>query len=201
VIGWIIEEIAASISRQGDSHPASGGEPTFEPWVGDNYEEVLEDGIQLLILGESHYGTSGPDDASFTQRVVATHGQENRHAFFTKTAKLVLGLTSEDYLSDEQRRQFWDRVAFYNYVQEYAGETPEGTISTDMWEAAKKPLLTVLDRLTPNALLVLGKGTGDHLPDEIGDMDLDICIVTHPSSSRFSYDDNQQNVRSMLAEG
>ncbi|WP_263820012.1 hypothetical protein [Salinibacter sp.] len=198
----MIEELAASISRQGDGSPtATGGEPTFEPWVGDNYEEGIEDGIQLLILGESHYGTSESDDASFTQRVVATHGQENRHAFFTKTAKLVLGLTGEDHLSDEQSHQFWERVAFYNYVQEYVGETPDGTVDPEMWEGAKKPLLTVLDRLNPDALLVLGKGTGNHLPDEISDRDLNTCIVTHPSSPRFSYTNNQPNVRSMLVEG
>lgn len=197
----MIRELAASISRKSPDtspKPEPKGEPTFRPWVGEKYEtEGIEGGVQLLILGESHYGTSGPDDSTFTRRVVANYGQDDeRHAFFTQTAKLVLGLTGDDYLSDEQQRQFWDRVAFYNYVQEYAGETPGGTVTTEMWEDAEEPFLTVLEQLDPDALLILGKGLSSHVPE----VDVETCVVTHPSSPRFGYEGNQEEVRIMLEE-
>jgi len=199
VAARMIEELAASISRQSPDtapKPEPKGEPTFRPWIGDKYEtEGIEDGIRLLILGESHYGTPGPNDSTFTRRVVSKYGQEDeRHAFFTQTAKLVLGLTGDDYLSDEQQHQFWDRVAFYNYVQEYAGETPEGTVTAEMWKDAEKPFLTVLEQLDPDALLILGKELSKHVPE----VDIETCVVTHPSSPRFSYNGEQEDVRNML---
>lgn len=195
----MIEELASSISRQSPDaspKPDPKGEPTFRPWIGEKYDtEGVKGGIQLLILGESHYGTSGPNDSTFTRRVVAKYGQDDeRHAFFTKTAKLVLGLTRGDHLSDEKQRQFWDRVAFYNYVQEYAGETPDGTVISEMWEEAEKPFLTVLRQLDPDALLILGKGLSKHVPG----VDTESCVVTHPSSSRFSYENEQGTVQDML---
>lgn len=195
VAARMIEELAASISRQSEASPSTpDGEPSFEPWIGEQYNEGLKNGTQLLILGESHYGTSGPKDASFTQHVVAEHGKKNRHAFFTKTAKLVLGLTGDDYLTDDQREAFWDRVAFYNYVQEYAGETPDGTVTPEMWEDAEKPFLTVLERLDPDAVLILGKELSNHVPE----VDVETCVVTHPSSSRFSYETKQEDVQSLI---
>ena len=195
----MIEELASSISRQSpDTSPeiSPGGEPTFRPWIGEKYEaEGIEGGIQLLILGESHYGTPDPNDSTLTRRVVSKYGQEDeRMAFFTKTAKLVLGHTSEDYLSDSEQRQFWDRVAFYNYVQEYAGETPNGTVTPEMWEDAEKPFLTVLEKLDPDALLILGKRLSKHVPE----VKVESCVVTHPSSPRFSYDGEQGTVQKML---
>jgi len=195
----MIEELAASISRQSPDtfpKPEPKGEPTFRPWIGDKYEtEGIAEGIQLFILGESHYGTPDPNDSTFTRRVVAKYGQnDERHAFFTQTVKLVLGLTGDDYLSDEQQRQFWDRVAFYNYVQEYAGETPNGTVTPEMWADAEKPFLTVLEQLDPDALLILGKELSNHVPE----VDVETCVVTHPSSPRFSYEGEQEAVQALL---
>jgi hypothetical protein len=198
----MIEELAASISRQSPtSSPQSQprGEPTFRPWVGDQYETEGFEGMQLLILGESHYGTPGPDDGGLTRHVVMKYGRnEGRHAFFTTTAKLVLGLTADDYLSDEQQKTFWDRVAFYNYVQDYAGETPDGEVTPEMWRDAQEPFWTVVEKLAPDAIIILGKRLGKHVPSE--EIDVASCVVTHPSAPGFAYDENQEAVHSMLAE-
>lgn len=199
----MIEELAASISRHsGDDllSDSTSTSPKFEPWIGEKYTtKGIEGGVRLLILGESHYGTPGDDDASFTQQVVENHGKEKRHAFFTKTAKLVLGMGKGEYLQDEKRRQFWDSVAFYNYIQEYAGETPDGDVTNEMWERAKEPFLDVIEQLNPDALLVLGKQLGSNLPD-LEEFDFEMCVVTHPSSSRFSYTDWKSEVQGMLKE-
>jgi hypothetical protein len=197
----MIEALAASISRQAEEAAlpdSTSMSPKFEPWVGEKYAtKGFKGGVRLLVLGESHYGIPGDDDASFTQQVVKDHGKENRHAFFTKTAKLVLGMGTGEYLHDEDRRQFWDSVAFYNYVQEYAGERPDGNVTSEMWEKAKEPFLEVVEQLEPDALLVLGKQLGDHLPD-LGEFDFETCVVTHPSSSRFSYSDWTSDVQEMI---
>jgi hypothetical protein len=122
--------------------------------------------------------------------------EDDRHAFFTTTAKLVLGLAGENYLSDEQQREFWDRVAFYNYVQDFAGETPSGDVTPEMWEDARAPFLTVVNELEPDAVLILGKGLSEHVP--ASDIEAETCVVTHPSAPGFTYDGNQEAVRSML---
>jgi ABC-type Fe3+-hydroxamate transport system substrate-binding protein len=103
----------------------------------------------------------------------------------------------DDYLSDEKRREFWDSVAFYNYVQEYAGESPDGTVTDEMWSKAKEPFLEVLEELKPDALLVLGKKLSKNLP-ALDDFGVETCVVTHPSSSHFSYSDCTSDVQSML---
>jgi hypothetical protein len=173
-------------------------EPTFQPWIGEKYEDGLDGGVQLLVLGESHYGQSGTEEAGFTQTTVVKLGQNKRNPFFTIPAKLVLGMDTSDGISDRERSEFWDRVAFYNYVQEFIDEGARGDRpTTQMWQEAEEPFLNVLQDLNPDALLVLGKGLGNNLPD-LDDFDGEVCVVTHPTSGKFSYDDWQPAVQKML---
>jgi len=123
---------------------------------------------------------------------------ESWHAFFTTTAKLVLGLTADDYLSDEQQKTFWDRVAFYNYVQDYAGETPDGEVMPEMWRDAQQPFWTVVEKLAPDAIIILGKRLSKYVPTE--GLNVATCVVTHPSAPGFTYDGNREAVHSMLDE-
>lgn len=177
----------------------------FFPWIGKNYSNGGMFKKKILILGESHYGAEdcGSDFTSAIIEDQLTPG-EKRHAIYTKLAKLFV---DRDFLSDEEKKEFWHSVAFYNYTQSSASE-PRESPTDEMWSDSEKPFGEVMENLKPDFLLVCGRRLWGHLPGECGvdwsegptikgeetwyykgkisnTLSLVIC---HPSSSRFSYD-------------
>jgi hypothetical protein len=167
---------------------------TFDPWIGSFYESQGIRGIKLLILGESHYGRIGTEKRSFTANVIQQRGQIGRFRFFTTTQRLVIG--GRGRLSIAEREDFWNRVAFYNYVQSFAGQKARRRPTADMWSAAQEPFLQTLVEVQPHVLLVLGRELRRHLPDIPHTIRL--CEVQHPSSPGFKYSDWQPVVRAAL---
>ena len=170
---------------------------TFEPWIGDKYHDERLGGLKLLILGESHYGKEGEETKVFTRQVVRSLGQEHRHKFFTTTAKLVLGLGS-GYISNSKRADFWDRVAFSNYIQTFVAEEAEGRArpTKAMWEEAQAALPLTIEKTSPDAMLVLGLDIEKRLPEFPSS--LPCHAVQHPSQY-FSYAKWQPGVQRFLA--
>ncbi|WP_412067213.1 hypothetical protein [Rubrivirga sp. IMCC43871] len=166
---------------------------TFDPWIGPRYESEGLDALKLLIVGESHYGPAGNEDADFTRRVVQSQGRGERYRLFTATAKLVLG---QDDISDTERVSFWDRVAFVNYVQEFVTEDAQDRArpSEDAWAEAREPFLATVEDVSPDAVLVLGKELGSRLPD----LSVPVHVVNHPSRF-FARSKWQPGVQSFLA--
>ncbi len=91
----------------------------FEPWIGSRFERNNRFGLRVLVLGESHYGAESESHPAFTTEIVRKLGQKERHSFFTKVAKILLGV--EKYIDNEKRVEVWEHVAFYNYIQCLAG--------------------------------------------------------------------------------
>lgn len=159
--------------------------PFFLPWVGDRYRTDGLGGARVLLLGESHYG----DDATypeFTRDVVRGLGlaETKRHRFFTTPAAWLLDLPSGGHLTDEMRRDFWPRVAFYNFIQERVGAEARIGPTDDMWSRAIAPYEQIVHDLDPHLVVVLGKRLGSHVPDT-GHTKVQ---VNHPSSG-VRYDD------------
>lgn len=167
----------------------------FSPWIGNLYDSEGLGGRKLLILGESHYGVEGTETAGFTSAVVEKWGLRKRHRFFTITAKLVLGMGSGEHLRDDVRSDFWNRVSFYNFIQEFVGPSPGYRPTTEMWNEAHGPLIKVIEKLKPDALLVLGKELQRHLPTVSDHVSL--CAVKHPSRG-FRYSDWWPQVQAAL---
>ena len=62
-----------------------------------------------------------------------------------------------DYLSEKQKRDFWNRVAFYNYVQHYLpdGFTPDyDEANKDMYDDDYEAFAEVIDELKPDIIYV-----------------------------------------------
>lgn len=156
----------------------------FKPWIGQRYENRELFGLRVLLLGESHYGESGEENYNFTIDVVKHWGQERRHSFFTITAKFVLGKGAREWISDEERKHFWEKVAFYNYVQELVGNDSRIRPTEEMWESAKTSFLALCEELKPELVIVLGKELCWNLPEIPSNYTY--CCVRHPSSG-FSY--------------
>jgi hypothetical protein len=136
----------------------------WEPWVGHDYENNGIDGRRLLIIGESHYVGSRQEFAeirasrTFTQEVVERQWTTASWSYFTKIAKAVTGEEEPD------KRTFWNKVAFYNYVQDIVGTGPRERPTKRLWKEAADILPSVIDELRPHYILATGKGLWNQLP-------------------------------------
>ena len=173
---------------------------TFNPWIGSRFAADGIDGRRLLILGESHHGGEGCNYAGFTAEVIRKEALgENGHArrrFFARVQRLVIG--GRGGLSDEERTDFWSRVAFYNFIQS-ALESSRDRPTEEMWQAGQACLPETLEELKPDVVLVLGIELSRKLlpmPSSIS-----VCVVQHPSAPGFTYDEGQPKVRAVIGEG
>lgn len=87
------------------------------------------------------------------------------------------------WVSSEERSKFWERVAFYNFVQCFTGPGPRCRPTEAMWQAAAKPFLATLTELDPQLLVVLGFELHRQLPPV--PHSVYVCGVQHPSSAGF----------------
>ena len=167
----------------------------FDPWEGKRYGSDGLFGIRLLILGEAHYGRPEELVASNTIDVVRKLGQQKRFRFFTVAMSLVLGRRGP--FSDAERAEFWERVAYCNFIQSFPGAGPRKGPTPDQWLAGREPLLFTLAELKPQLLLVLGKNLRNYLP-ELPEY-VHPCYVGHPSGQGFRYDELWPKVREAVA--
>jgi hypothetical protein len=167
----------------------------FDPWIGSQYATQGIRGIRLLILGEAHYGTGEETQGcTHTTEIIRKLGQQGRFRFHTVTQRLVVG--GRGWLSNTDRAEFWERVAFYNYVQSFPGPRARWRPTPEMWEAAREPFLETLAEVKPQVLLVLGQELSRKLP--VLPTYVSACAVQHPSSRGFRYATWQPAVQAAL---
>ncbi len=128
----------------------------FHPWIGASYWATRERTLRLLIAGESHYDEGYARPPRYTQDVIQSNieARGKRHAFWTKTARVVSSDPSR-YSTLDDRRLFWDAVSFYNYVQMFLPR-PRVPPEPRMWAVSHEPFQRVLQALKPHCILVLG---------------------------------------------
>jgi hypothetical protein len=106
-----------------------------------------------------------------------------KHPHYAKILASVHGARSSSQFSTKQRRDFWERVCYYNFFQEVMPESrydlPEG-----VWTAADVAFERVLGVLQPDLVIVFSKRVGSHLKTRMPT--LPSTWVRHPSSG-FSY--------------
>lgn len=187
----------------------SSREVSFTPWIGPRYTDGGLEGTKLLVLGESHYGEEESPQSSFTKDVVRSLVYGGRHAFFTMVAKLVVGRGAGNYIPQSEREWVWDRIAFYNYVQSLAGTGPDGTVTDSMWKEARRPYLDVVEVTGPDAILIVGKELGRHVPSPTEEPDLEgirslegtrQATIEHVSSPSFTYDPWMEKVGRLIGD-
>lgn len=136
----------------------------FRPWVGNQYARGVN-GIRTLILGESHYQWNCDRDINTWLDITRVLVQEQidgaySKAFWTKIAIAFLGRTPS--LAD--KAEFWNSVAFYNYVQVSAGNGPRIAPAGESWDTSAMAFKEVLEDLSPHFILVLGDRLWSRLP-------------------------------------
>jgi hypothetical protein len=178
----------------------------FDPWLGSDYRTVGLDGVRVLILGESQYGS--PDNASepyngtptpecrkSTQRIIQECALDHPKAFFTKIAKLLLGRVVGEHLSAAERAALWRAIAFYNFIQWWL-PAPRHRPTESMWAAGCQPFVELVQEIHPHVIVVLGRQLSGWLPPL--DRATSVVKIAHPSSKGFTYQPWMTNIKQAL---
>lgn len=145
----------------------------FDPWVGSQYKGNGLWNRKVLVVGESHYDEwreKGKDQCwqrsttkhkllrTFTQECVQDVVNGNGGAPYWPAVRNRLG--GEEY-EKQSPDVFWNKVAFYNFIQSpVPGCPPKARPTQAQWEAAPALLKQTITRLRPDRILFTGKSTG-----------------------------------------
>lgn len=128
----------------------------FEPWVGSEYGGLW--GRKVLVVGESHYDTWDGEkhllSRAFTQECVQEKIDLGGGARFWNCIKNRLGGEEHERGTSDV---FWNKVAFYNYIQSPVSGGPGARPTPAQWREAAVPLREVLAILRPDRVLFTGR--------------------------------------------
>lgn len=146
----------------------------FMPYIGKNYYSGGIFGKRILILGESHYCDELCADCgmpchkaecgNFTTNVMQrflyrSSSYERWMSTFTKFERSLVNR----FTDEEQRREIWDSVLFYNYLQVAMTEAREKGNDED-YVRAGTTFFEVLDTYRPEYIIVWGYRLWNYLP-------------------------------------
>lgn len=165
----------------------------FKPWVGENYETGIHQGKKLMILGESHYCANPETEATedITIKVIEDlldpfSEHEGYKNTYTKFAKAVVG---EKQFSDETKKEFWQQVIFYNYVQT-AISGARVSPTTEQFRNSEQAFFEIISQYQPDLIIVWGKRLYNNLPQQgtqLPDLQISQGIYAGESSEVWSY--------------
>jgi hypothetical protein len=98
--------------------------------------------------------------------------------------KLLIDSPADNWVSDEVRKNFFHRIAFYNYIQSWL-PAPRHRPTEAMWIAAAQPFRSTVSSLQPHVIVVLGSELATWVPDI--EPTIAIAKIHHPSSKGFTY--------------
>lgn len=168
----------------------------FEPWEGDAYKRGLgvcgfdrdghivygtEDnpGVKILVLGESHYCAKIEDDRpSLTNDIINDLlDPESEHEPYKNTyTKFIKSLTGfYDGLTNDQKRDAWEHIMFYNYVQTPMKEARFAPTIED-FRNSDDAFWEVLEKSNADLIIAWGKRLYCNLPNT-GEQDEDLEIL------------------------
>jgi hypothetical protein len=149
----------------------------FDPWIGQNYGKPGSIfNKRILALGGSHYCKDcedcgsrelHPECTSMTQDVVKEYLSGNCHEYWKKTFSTFINSFYDRSTSDEERKEFFKSVIFYNYLQTCAGEDPYSASQYDYTEEKHlKAFYEVIDKTLPDVVISWGSKVWEALPDD-----------------------------------
>lgn len=165
----------------------------FAPWVGERYATEGFRGLRVLVVCESHYGHRRYERPTATPEVIKAlalnhkhplaRKKPGRHSHFAKIMTAMHNELSASRFGSAHRADFWGRVAYYNFVQEFLPAhrvaPPPGA-----WARGVAPWGEVLDALQPEAILCFSLRNGERVKAHA--RGVPVAVVNHPSSN-FAY--------------
>ena len=171
------------------------------PWIGKNFNNPQNFIYKTLILGESNFTEVEKfkydhvincviNDISVDPKIERDTLGFCR--FSTKIRRIIFGRKEGIGINN-----FWQDVAFYNFVQFLVGDKARIRPTNEMWVESIKAFLEVILLLQPTKVLVLGKANWENLLRHIDHEAIDLHTVrlkvgpnqvvagyiNHPSSS------------------
>lgn len=159
----------------------------FLPWVGNHYQ-AGRDGKRVMVLGESHYCAS-PKDAvpRITNQVIADLlDPASEHEAYKNTYTKFANALAEKNLTFDERKQVWNSVLFYNYVQfPLSGARVSPTAQEFIQSEAA--FFEVLDAYRPDCIIVWGQRLYNNLPRK-GHQLPDLVLPNGDSIETWAYE-------------
>ena len=146
----------------------------FRPWVGSAYSTGGIFGKRVMILGESHYCEEGcedcgnarvhPECCAFTNGVVSDYLNESleRQRWMSTYLKFERSLVGHE-TDWAERKNIWNSVVFYNYLQAAMGG-PREAGTNRQYEEAAEPFFEVLEQYRPQYVIVWGSRLWGYMP-------------------------------------
>ena len=136
-------------------------------WIGSSYQESSP---KVLILGESDYGGTDRLEKYIPQWL---DGEPHDQTFARISNSFAASIT---------RDQFWQTIAFYNFVPGMVGEERKDRPTKAMYMQAKVVLPEVLSILNPDGVLVLGIEQSDFSQPVLQDLGVAHTVSPHPAA-------------------
>ena len=139
----------------------------FAPWVGADY---FQQQTKVLFLGESHYEVAADGtEVGFTTEVIKRQFGEGmdvnqEYERYVLQSKVERMFCDRQDLTIDGTKEFWNRYAFYNFVQG-AIESSKHRPTSRQFEDSVLPFCEVLNELKPNLVVILGIATWNNLPN------------------------------------
>jgi len=132
------------------------------PWIPPLYKESKIFPYRTLVLGESNYTSESKFNSNLVISCVEEHisknSDKNFSRFATKIRKTILGRDTERTVEE-----FWNNIAFYNFIQARVGTKSGERPTDDMWKEAISAFEELITIIKPERILVLGKENWDNL--------------------------------------
>lgn len=139
----------------------------FNPWIGTQYQSSWN-GVRTLVLGESHY--EWEENQKLTPSLTIDCIEDQVSGSYTKQFWTNIVVAFLGHLPTlEEKRTFWQSVAFYNYIQETVGFGSRVRPTAAMWTKAEAPYSEVLELVRPQLMIVMGKTLWNSIPDLNGE--------------------------------
>ena len=161
----------------------------FLPWIGSNYFSDGLYGKKILILGESHY-ISTPVSDHFTIEIIENQINNKQVVkFFNKIERLLSNHEQTFHMSQTDRDNFWNKVVFYNYIQEPFNK-PREKVLPSHWNNPQtiNCFHDVIEETNPDILIIFGKRLGQNIKHPLH-YNYKIFQFMHPSSLFFRFRD------------
>lgn len=136
------------------------------PWVGEKYENPVNLLHKTLVIGESNYTEPGKFNTVLVKNCVLNDlstdlTERDTTGFCRFSTKLRRTIFGRDETIGPNN--FWQDVAYYNFVQKLVGDKPRVRPTQKMWEESVPLFEEVVSKLEPSKVFVLGKANWQNL--------------------------------------
>lgn len=142
-------------------------------WIGSNYQS----GSRILILGESWYS----DEVPLTDYISRWARGDQQDTLFACLYNALSGRRREKS-TPTQRRDWWESIAFCNFVPGSLGPTNAQRPTSAQFKAARDPFADTLRRLAPSGVWLVGLGHAKYSRPVVEAFGATLQVVRHPRS-------------------